>query len=397
MKKLHLLPLDYAAAAAMLAYAASAVVTPICLVILARELSLNLTEGGGLEAVRSGFVLLILLVSGFAAARWGKARSLGVSALFLGAGLFIYALAPNYAMVLLAMALLGLGSGVIEGLVNPLVQDLHPGDSGRYLNFTNGFWSVGVMATVLFSGELLTHQVSWRLIVAFVGAVSAAVGVLFLIFADMDGVHVPTVSMRGAVGHMAAIVRHKKFPLFALAMFFAAGVEAAYTFWSASYIQLSFAASPRAGGVGTACFAGGMVLGRFAFGHFVGQKSLKKLILFSTLAGFVVSLGLPAVDNLTGLYGVLVLAGLSIACFWPSLQSYAADHIPIDHTMLFILLSCAGIPGFGLTCWMMGRIGDMGGLRVSFLLIPVIFALLGLTILAVASPGRNKISPEEGS
>jgi hypothetical protein len=58
--------------------------------------------------------------------------------------------------------------------------------------------------------------------------------------------------------------------------------------------------------------------------------------------------------------------------------------------MLFILLSCAGIPGCGVITWVMGLLGNVGGLRVSFLVIPVCFAILAALIAADMIASRRK-------
>lgn len=90
--------------------------------------------------IRSGLIFSTLLCSGFVAAHFGKARALGGSLLLLGAGLMLYSRAPGYAGLTLALALAGVGGGVIEALLNPLVEELHREDSGRYLNIVNGFY-----------------------------------------------------------------------------------------------------------------------------------------------------------------------------------------------------------------------------------------------------------------
>ena len=387
--------LDYTVILTFLAYSANAIATPVCLVILMKEMSLNLVDGGGLEAMRCVWGMLFLILSGCVAARGGKIRGLGYSSLLLGLGLFMYALSPNYAMVLVAMGVSGVGSGGLEGMINPLVQDLHPEDSGRYLNLTNAFWSVGVLGTALLAGEMLTHGISWRVLMAGIGVLSVVTGILFLVFRNEVEMHVNN-SMAETAGHMWCILRHRTYWLFAAAMVCAGGAEGAYTYWSASYIQLCFNASPRAGGIGTACFAGGMILGRIAWGYLVGQDGLKKLIMLSALAGIVVSTGLLWISSFSGLCVVLVLAGVAVACFWPSLQSFAADVMDVDHTMLFILLSCAGIPGFGAVCWLMGLVGEWSGLWISFFMIPVVLLVLALTVLAVprVKQGRHRYAAD---
>lgn len=371
--------LDYAASAGMLAYAASATITPICLVILARELSFSLVGGGGIEVVRSGLVLMTLLGSGFAAARWGKPVSLGVSCLILGGGMLLYSVAPVYGAVLIGVALLGTGGGILEGLINPLVQDLHPEDSGRYLNFINGFWSVGVLFTMLVAGELLTRDVSWRWIAGGLGGVSILAGVLFLTLQS----RIPAGRRYAAaevLGHKWTMMAMPRFWVFVAMMFLAGAAEGGFTFWSASFIQLHHETLPRAGGIGTACFAAGMVAARFASGLWVRQRHLRRLILVSAGAGSILSFAVPLAPTVPAVFVALFVAGVSVACFWPSLQSCAAECLPVESTSLFILLSCAGIPGFAFASWAIGLIGDRVGLSFGFMIVPIFFALLGILV-----------------
>lgn len=391
---LRLLPLDYACMLAFLAYAAGTTVTPICLVHLSREFSLSLTAGGGIEVVRALLLLTLLLGSAFGAARWGKARSVGGSALLMGIGLALYTVSPSYGLVLLAGAMIGGGGGMIEGLINPLIQDLHPRESGRYLNLHNAFWSLGVLITVLAGGELLTRGLSWRTITGAVGVTSIAAGILFLIL-DRRSPHVARHSATDVWRHKTAILKAPRFWLFAPLMFIAGGAEGAFTFWSASYIQLHAAGSARMGGIGTACFAGGMMLGRLAGGWFAGQAQLRRLILVSALTGVLISLVVPRITSLAALFPVLFVAGLSIACFWPSLQSYAADRMEVESTSLFILMSCAGIPGFALVAWVIGFLGDRTGLGPAFYLVPLL--LMAFIVLMLIERGLGPAPAEEPS
>jgi fucose permease len=218
-------------------------------------------------------------------------------------------------------------------------------------------------------------------LVAFTGGMGILAGILFLAWSGRPGASGSGESQKATVGHIIRILKRRKFWVFAAAIFFGGGAEAGFTFWSASYIQLHYGGLARAGGIGTAVFAAGMILGRMGSGHLVGQKGLRKLILLSALIGMAISGGVFLLNSLEGFYVLLFFAGLSVACFWPSIQSYAADVLAVDSTMLFILLSCAGIPGFGSVSWVMGIIGDAAGLHLSFAVVPVYFFLLLMTIL----------------
>jgi MFS family permease len=377
--RLH--PLDGASAAGFLAYSASASIVPIALVILLREIGEDLAAGGMIDAVRNIAIFAVLFMSGLIAARWGKARSIGLGAIAMGLGLAGFAFAPNYPWLLAAAAFGGLGAGMLEGLINPLVQDLHPRDSGRYLNFINGFWSIGVLATMLGLGELLTRGLGWRTAAGALAAFCIAVGILFLAL-NRHAPATPATTAGESLGRMAAILRHPRFWLFAPCMALAGGAEAGYMFWSASWIQLEFAGLPREGGIGAACFAGGMIAGRFGAGWLVGQRWLLALLVGSSAVGALIGASLLLVSSLGTLYVGLFAIGLAAACLWPSLQSYAAEQLPVDSTMLFILLSCAGIPGFAATVAGMGWIGDRAGLATSFAVLPgLLAALAGLLLL----------------
>ncbi len=379
--KLKLKPLDFGAIACMLLYAASATITPICLLAMADELNFSLSAGGGIEGIRSMLIFVSLFFGGFMAAKVGKVRSLTTGLFGLSIGYAVYAIAPSYSAILAATVILGLSSGILEGLINPLVADIHPGDSGQYLNIVNAFWSVGVLSTVILAGDLLTRGISWRTIIASLAAVSFLVGVAMFFLRKKD-VTQGGLTIAQVIGQYKDCVKVKHFWLFCAMMVFAGGAEGAFTFWSASYIQVNFAANPRMGGFGTAFFAAGMLVVRLLGGIFIKQQYLRRFILSSAIFGCVVAVAIPFVSSVGLFFLVLFLAGMSIACFWPSIQSYAVDRIPqIDATAAFILMSCAGVPGFGLASIIMGIIGDAVGLGKSFFIVPAFLAALVTLVL----------------
>jgi fucose permease len=296
-------------------------------------------------------------------------------------------------VVLAAAVLVGLGGGVFEALLNPLVQDAHPEDSGRYLNITNAFFSVGILVSVLAVGELLTRGVSWRLLVAGIGAVALVSGMLFFPLVRAERIERRNRHSRPSVRRQVrAILGDRLFWVFLVAMFCGGGAEGGFTFWSASYAQLNLGAMARGGAFATAAFSAGMVTGRLASGHFVSQNRLHVLIIASALIGVGASFGAWAVSGLPTFMAILFVAGLSIACFWPSIQSHAAMRIKLDSTMLFILLSVGGIPGFGLTSWIMGIIAEKTDLRTSLLVIPGLLLVLALVmVLALFLPDTERV------
>jgi len=248
---------DYAAFLTFFAYAAGSIIVPVSLVELAHDLGFSLESGGmaaggALQIGRTIPMVLAMLVVGFIAGRWGNRATLGTSVLLMSVGIALCAVAPSYGILFLALMLAGLGEGVIEGLATPFVQDLHPKEPGRYINLTHSFWSVGVLATVLLSGGLLSLGVSWRILtgaVALVGCVAAAL----ILIPARNGTHAVVhnpLSLKTVWAQGLQILRYPRFWRFYVAMFLAGGGEFCLTFWSASHIRLHFDASAWAGGLG---------------------------------------------------------------------------------------------------------------------------------------------------
>ncbi len=381
---------DYASFLIFLIYSAGSVAVPVSLVILARGLHFRLdngglSAGGALQLGRTAAMVASMLLCGVPAGRWGKRRTLGLSVVLMGLGVGFCSLAPSYSILFLSLTLAGVGEGVIEGLTTPFVQDLHPQEPGRYINFSHAFWSVGVVITVLLSGALLAAGVSWRIIIAVI-ALLALLPASLLLLPERAGHAFPEhpLQRHGMVvwDNARAILQTKRFWFFFAAMFMAGGGEFCLTFWSASYIQLHFHATAWTGGAGTAWFAVGMAAGRTGWGYLLHQRHLLSLILCSALAGIVFALFLPWITHLSLFFLLLFLIGIATAPFWPSIQSYSTDRlVRADTTLLFILLACAGVPGCGVATWLMGYIGNqLGGLGKAFYLVPACYTLLALLI-----------------
>lgn len=276
----------------MVVYAVSIVVMPVCLLAMKEDLGFHLTGGGALEVARTVLLLATLLVSGWVAMRWGKVRPLSLGLYTAAIGLVLLSRCQSYATAVACLMLVGAGSGLVEALINPLVQDLHPRNAGPYLNTVNAFFSLGVLGGALAIGEALTWGVHWRTVMLALALVCFACG---LLFSSVRRAALP--GSNHSAGHIAAILRNRRFWCFGVAMVCAGATEAAYTFWSASYVQIHFESLPRAGAIATALFAAGMAVGRFASGKAAHHIALPRIILASALLGAVVAMFPPFVES----------------------------------------------------------------------------------------------------
>lgn len=370
--------LDIATWGGLIIFATSSVITPICLPEISRTLSTNLSEGGGMETARTFVILIVLVLAGLFARRWGKKRFITLGQYLFAAGLLMVSFAQSYLMLIIALMITGIGGGLTEALINPLVVDIHPVDSGKYLNITNAFYSIGVMTSALLFGELLTLGYSWRMVFR-IAAIGALVAGIFL-----TGSRFPSPVRKESTtwNVIVKILVLPGFYLFATAIFLGAGVESAFTFWSRSYVETYLKELPRAGAIAVVIFAGMMAAGRLFAAKLSRKMSLKMIMMCSALLGFGISGIIPFATNLVWFYALLGLAGIAAACFWPTILAEASNCLKMDSTLLFMMLACIGIVGFGFTPWIMGVIGDKAGLRTGFYIIPGLFVVL-IFVLAI--------------
>ena len=272
--KFHFNRFDYGSFSTFAAYSFSSLVIPIVLIPLAASLNFPLEDGGkglggALQLGRAIPMVIGMIFCGVIAGRFGKARSLGFSVLLMGLGIMLCAFAPSYSVIMLLIAAAGLGEGVIEGIATPFIQDQHSDEPGRYINFTHAFWSVGVVAVTITAGLALDMGVSWRTVVFCAGLVSLIPAILMLM-PDRKNLlkrNRERFDSKTVWRNTCEILCIRRFWLFFAAMFFAGGGEYCLTFWVTTYIKLEYpAATMFIGGLGTAVYAGGMIVGRMLSG-----------------------------------------------------------------------------------------------------------------------------------
>jgi len=350
-------------------FSISAVIIAICLPEISKTFSTDLSEGGGLETARNLLVFIVVLVAGMLAQRWGKKRFLTLGQYVIAAGLLLVSVSQSYAMIIIAIMLVGVGGGFSEALLSPLVVDIHKQNSGKFLNISHAFYPVGIVGAALLFGELLTLGYSWRLIFQIAAAGTLVVAILFTVMrfppAEKDDSSYPKL--------FASILSLSGFWLFAVALFLGGSIESALTFWSRSYVETYLSDVPRAGTFAVVVFATAMVVGRFLTAYLSNKISLNSIMIYSVILGIVVSALISLASSLFWFYSLLALAGLATACLWPTLMAEAGNCLPVNTTILFVLLSCVGIIGFGFAPWVMGSIGDNAGLKSGFAVLPLLF------------------------
>jgi len=103
----ELTALDVASWGGFMVFATSSIIAPICLPEISKTLSTTLSEGGGMESARTFLVVVVLLLTGISAHKWGKKRFLTLGQYVLAAGLLMASLSQNYPMLIASLMIIG--------------------------------------------------------------------------------------------------------------------------------------------------------------------------------------------------------------------------------------------------------------------------------------------------
>ncbi len=379
-----------ASALGMVMFGAVQIAPPVCLDAIGRELHLDFGQRGTLLALRMAALTVCLLVVGHAGERPGKRYILLAGLVAITLGQVMAARAQDYGQMLLSMLVSGLGYGVFEALINPLIAQLNPRDGARALNVVNGLFSLGLVVGALSAGELLEAGFSWRLPFWLWSAPPLVCAALYMT------PHYPRARVEAdALRPASELVQFLRTPLFwvlVAAMVLGGGAEAGLTSWGPNLVAEVLGASARGGAWTTILYGGCMALGRFGTGSVVTRVGAVRLMVVSAVLCGAATAGLACVPVIWGAYVLFALGGLFVACFWPTLLSLASDHISRGSTSLFSLLAAAGVTGCVIVPWAIGALGDAVGLRGAVLVLP---ASMGLLVVMLTLGVRFMRAPAE--
>ncbi len=384
--------LTFAAWLTILVFAATTTVPSVSLEHIGTDLQIGFGLRGVLSTARAVVLALVTFLTGYLADRYGKRW-------FLAGGMFVVALAlawvwrsSGYAGLMGGMVLAAVGLGAMEALASPLVADLHPRNVPVQMNVLHGFFPAGIAVFSPLAGWALDAGVHWRTLFGLAAVLPVLGGVMFAM-----GRH-PTSGggPRRAPLPVRRILSNRTFWLLAVAMALTAGSEGVLLFWSPNFLQSEYHVTALVGGWGLTAFCVTMAIGRFGTGAAVRVVPLHRLMVGLAFVCAVATLFLVVVGHLWVSIASLALAGVSVACFWPSILSLATSRIAAGSATLLAMLAVAGIVGWGLLPAAIGVLGDWFGLRVALALVPAAMVAAGF-VLMVVSRGHGGLDAEVGA
>jgi MFS family permease len=304
------------------------------------------------------------------------------------------ALATSVATLIVALLLVGAGSGALDVAMNAAVSDVEASEDARLMYGAHALFSLGVLVASVLTGLAREAGASALVVLGTVSVAVVLTGIANVASARRDAGR--TRASRTATDHVAPAALPRA--LLFLAVLCAVGylIEDAAQNWSALHLERNLGATPAIGGAAPGIFAGAMFLGRSA-GQRIGRRFSERQMVTGGAALAAVGLALltlaPAPP--AALAG-LALAGAGIAVVAPALYGRAGRSVRAAQRGAAIArLTVFGYTGFVVGPALIGFLAEGFGLRTGL----AVLALLAVT-LAVAGwlilRGPDSATFEEG-
>jgi len=170
------------------------------------------------------------------------------SALLAG-GLLLLAAAPDYALLLVAVFLMGCGGGMLDMVLSPIICALQPERARGGAQLLHSFFCIGAVATTMTATWALGLDFSWRGITRWM-AIPPVAG-MRRVFVDQ----LPRMAgEKRDTARLADLWRNRFYQFVLAAMFFAGATEIAMAQWLPAYAEKGLGLSRWAGGIALTAF-----------------------------------------------------------------------------------------------------------------------------------------------
>lgn len=348
---------------AMMSLAISINLLPVFLTTFSREFGGDAGLSGE-QLARPGVMAFAGLVSGILVAgpladRWGaKLFAVGGSVL-IALGLMVLTRAPSYTMVLVASFVMGVGAGVLDMILSPIVSALQPKRRTISLNLLHSFYCTGAVVTILAGALALRYDVGWRGAAFWLAAMPLAVGIAF-VFTPL-----PRLVTEGQDRTRTRTLIRKPVFLVALAAIFLGGAtELGMAYWLPAYAESTLGFSAWHASLAFLGFNLAMAIGRLAIALLPHRIDAITLMLWCCCGSVVLFLSASFAPVAVIALASCILAGLTGSCLWPSTLAVAADRFPHGGATMFALLAALGNIGGIFMPWVVGIVADASNLRL---------------------------------
>ncbi len=293
------------------------------------------------------------------------------TALLIGFGLIcasLYALSftgKDYTLVIVCLAVLGFGGGIVVTGANVLVSDVSESRRGSTLNLMNLFFGLGGLMTPLITANILSND---AIRMCFVAAVLATVVWIVNAITPMPK---PTGERGFKSSELNLIVGRPVLWVLALFLFLYVACEVGVWNSLANYLMKQGIDETKARNILALGFALGLLIGRVVVSRILIKVSSATVTLFSSALMAVTTFAMLQTADPTLAWVAVFCAGMAMAPVFPTTLAMVGDAFPrMTATAMGIVITCGWI-GLAVSSRIIGSIAESSSLKTALFILPI--------------------------
>lgn len=368
------------------------IVTAMTFAIRARLETVFGPEGVGLTLEQIGYAFtpafwgftLAMIIGGPLVDSLGIKKITWVAFIMHAVGIVWTLMATSMTSLFIATLFVGIGNGMVEAALNPMIASIYPDSKTKMLNRFHVWFPGGIVI-----GALVGYLVMDVMEMSFLGLESwqVMVATLFIpliiygyMFFGQKFPITERVQMGVSYSEMFKSVLKPLFIFMVLCMFLTAASELANTQRIESLLSTSIAKPLLV----LAFINGIMAFGRAFAGQVIHKLQPAGMLLFSAIFTF---LGLWLLSSVTGVMVIVAAAifAIGVTFFWPTMLGFVAEYLPETGALGLSIMGGAGMFSVSVVLPIMGNMLDNASssevLRIMSILPAIlIVAFIGLII-----------------
>lgn len=349
------------------------------------------TDAGSLFTIMNFGILLGSLFFGPIVDRYGYKKLMVACTTLLLIGIEGVAFSSTVQLFTVFIFFFGLGGGIINGATNAMVSDISQEGRSAGLALLGVFFGIGAFGVPLVLGSLLDIFTYTQLI----SSLGIIVGLALFMFIIVK-FPAPKQPHSFPIKEAIKLVKHPTLLLLAFMLFFQSGMEIMTGGWTASFFNEVLQVDSSGAVFLLSFFWIGLMLSRLMLSKLLKNYSPGHILKISIGIAFIGSFTLLFISQVTVATMCVFIIGAGFGAGYPVVLGYIGDLYPkMSGTAYSLALTIALIGGM-LLPYLAGIIGDIFGLRTSFLIIPVSLIAMFIMFLIVLrrfSQHHKQINP----
>lgn len=357
--------------------------------LLADSLHFDLGQAGNLFLSMNCAMLLSMLGLGLLMDRFGKKIVLVGGSALVALALWMVQGAHDYHSVLIAVVVLGVGGGALNGAANTLVADLYSESHKKSsaLNLLGVYFGFGALFLPFVIGAVL-KVLGLPAILDLAIVLSLVPGLLFL----TQRFPPPKTKQGVPLSEAGKLIQNPLVLLFGFLLFFESGNEFIMGGYTSTYLKDGLGCSMSAASYILAAYWGAIMVGRVVSSRLLLRMKSSRVILVSALGSALGGLILLiAPSPVLAAVGVVVI-GLSFAGIFPTTLGNAGSRFEAFSGTVFGILFGIGLMGGMSLPWAVGHLAQSLGLRLGLGLVIVDAAMIFVVQILIERRAQKEVN-----